>query len=80
MPTVNVTEFRNRLPYYLRQVRSGVQLHITCHGKNIAQLIPEPDEVEAARDRLGQLRGTMIIGDIIEPVAAEQWSADADNL
>ncbi len=79
MPQVNVTELRNRLPYYLRQVKNGVELHVTSHGKNIAQLIPEHNNVEAAQTRLDQLKGTMIIKDIIN-VDTTEWNADADNL
>ena len=79
MPQVNVTELRNRLPYYLQQVKSGVELHISSHGKNIAQLIPENDNVNAAQARLDQLKGTMIIKDIINADTTE-WNADADNL
>jgi len=79
MPQVNVTELRNRLPYYLQQVKNGVELHISSHGENIAQLIPEHNNVEAAQTRLDQLKGTMIIKDIVntDPV---KWNADADNL
>ncbi len=79
MPQVNVTELRNRLPYYLQQVKNGVELHISSHGENIAQLIPEHNNVEAAQTRLDQLKGTMIIKDIVNTDPAK-WNADADNL
>lgn len=79
MPQVNVTEFRNRLPYYLQQVKNGVELHISSHGKNIAKLIPEHNTVDAAQARLDKLKGTMIIKDIINTDTTE-WNADADNL
>ncbi len=79
MLQVNVTELRNRLPYYLELVRKGVELQITSHGRRIARLVPEEDEVEAARRRLDHLRGTMIIGDVVN-IPSEAWGADADNL
>lgn len=79
MPVVNVSEFRSRLPYYLRQVRNGAEYQITSHGKSIARLIPEIQDVEAARSRLRKLQGTMIVKDIVEPIEAD-WMADADNL
>jgi prevent-host-death family protein len=80
MPEVNVTELRQRLPYYLKQVEKGMELLITSRGKTIAKIVPEEDAVEAARKRLMSLRGTMITGDIQEPVPDTEWTADADNL
>ena len=80
MQQVNITELRNNLPRYLQQVRRGVELQVTSHGKSIARLIPEVDDVEAARERLINLRGTMITGNITDPVGEAEWGADADNL
>ncbi len=68
------------MPRYLQQVRRGVELQVTSHGKSIARLIPEVDDVEAARERLINLRGTMITGNITDPVGDVEWGADADNL
>lgn len=79
MQKVNVTELRNHLPHYLKQVQKGVELQVTSHGKNIARLVPEISAKDEAWNRLLQLRGTMIKGDIVEPVGVE-WNADADNL
>ncbi len=80
MQQVNVTELRSRLPYFLQQVKKGVELQITSHGKSIARIVPECNDVEEAQQRLLQLRGTMITGDIIEPIHDVEWGADADNL
>lgn len=79
MQKVKITDLRAHLPDFLKQVSNGEQIQITSHGKVIARLIPEVDQVEAARKRLDALRGTMIMGDIIEPIES-QWSTDADNL
>jgi prevent-host-death family protein len=79
MPQVSITEFRNHLPHYMKQVQKGVEFLITSHGKKIARLVPESDAVTEAHNRLMKLRGTMIKGDIIEPAGGE-WHADADNL
>ena len=79
MQQVNVTELRNRLPHYMKQVQRGVEFLVTSHGKNIARLIPEVSAKKEAQNRLLELRGTMIKGDILEPIGGE-WSADADNL
>ena len=79
MQQVKITDFRAHLPDFLKKVSNGEQIQITSHGKVIARLVPEFDEVEAAQNRLNELRGSMIIADIIEPLESE-WSADADNL
>ena len=79
MQRVNITEFRSNLPLYLQKVKTGVELQITSHGKSIARLVPEQDEVEKANARLLELRGTMITGNVVDPIDAE-WGGDADNL
>jgi prevent-host-death family protein len=80
MQQVNVTELRNNLPRYLQQVRKGAEIQVTSHGKSIARLVPDVDDVDAARQRLINLRGTMITGNITAPVVGEEWGGDADNL
>lgn len=79
MQQVKTTDLRAHLPDFLKKVQKGEQIQITSHGKVIARLVPEVNKVETAQKRLEALRGTMIVGDIIEPIDS-QWSADADNL
>lgn len=81
MTSVNVTELRQHLPEYLKQVQAGEEVVITLHGKTIARIVPDrkENEREAALKRLDELRGTVIAGDILAPLA-EEWTADADNL
>jgi prevent-host-death family protein len=79
MQQVNITELRSNLPQYLQKVKMGLELQITSHGKSIARIIPEHNDVEEAKKRLLQLRGTMIKGNIVDPIDLE-WGADADNL
>jgi len=79
MQQVKITELRAHLPDYLKLVSHGEQIQITNHGKTIARLVPDIDEIEAAQIRLNNLRGTMIIDDIIEPINTS-WSSDADNM
>ena len=79
MLQVKVTDLRANLPDFLKKVSHGEQIQITSHGKTIARLVPEADSVQAAQYRLDELRGTMIVGNIMEPLENE-WSADADNL
>lgn len=81
MNSVNVTELRQHLPDYLKQVQQGEEIEITLHGKTIARIVPDrkDSEREAALKRLEALRGKMIVGDILAPLDAE-WTGDADNL
>ena len=81
MTSVNVTELRQHLPEYLKQVQAGEAIAITLHGKTIAHIIPDhaKSEREAALSRLDALRGTVIVGDILAPLD-EEWLGDADNL
>ena len=81
MTSVNVTELRQRLPEYLRQVQAGEEIVITLHGKTIARIVPDVKENkrEAASLRLEALRGTVIAGDILGSLE-EEWTGDADPL
>lgn len=81
MTSVNVTELRQHLPDYLKQVQQGEEIAITLHGKTIARIVPEHRENrrDAALKRLRALHGTVIVGDILAPLE-EEWTGDADNL
>ncbi len=52
MSDINITELRQRLPYYLKQVEKGIELRITNRDKPIARIVPEKDKIETARKRL----------------------------
>ena len=79
MQQVKITDLRAHLPEFLKKVSNGEEIQITSHGKPVARLVPELTEVEAAQKRLDALRGTMMVGDVMEPLES-QWGADADNL
>ena len=79
MQQVKITDLRAHLPDFLRKVSNGEEIQITSHGKPVARLVPELTEVEAAQKRLDALRGTMMAGDVMQPLDS-QWNADADNL
>ncbi|HLF98793.1 MAG TPA: type II toxin-antitoxin system prevent-host-death family antitoxin [Methylococcaceae bacterium] len=81
MNAINVTELRQHLPEYLKQVQGGEEVVVTLHGKPIARIVPDRTESvrEAALKRLESLRGTMIVGDILAPLD-EEWNGDADHL
>lgn len=81
MKEINVTEFRQHLPDYLKQVGRGEEIILTSHGKIIARVLPNADVAGQARDRLEALRGKMILDDIIDNGDAdERWTADEDHL
>jgi prevent-host-death family protein len=79
MQRVKITDLRAHLPDYLKKVSNGEEIQITSHGKPVARLVPELTQVEAAQKRLDALRGTMMVGDVMQPLDS-QWNADADNL
>ncbi len=81
MTSINITELRQHLPEYLKQVQAGEEVVITVHGKAIARIVPDHKESEcdAADKRLKALRGTVIAGDILA-LLDETWAGDADNL
>ncbi|MCC6923486.1 MAG: type II toxin-antitoxin system prevent-host-death family antitoxin [Nitrosomonas sp.] len=49
MTSVNVTELRQRLPEYLKQVQRGEEVVITLHGKTIARIVSDRQENAAKR-------------------------------
>lgn len=81
MTSVSITELRQHLPDYLKQVQQGEEIAITSHGKTIARIVPDrqDDKREAALNRLATLRGKMLVGDVLAPLDVE-WAGDADNL
>ena len=79
MQQVKITDLRAQLTAFFKKVSKGEQIQITSHGKVIARLVPENNIVETAQKRLDALRGTVIVGDIMETLDSN-WSADADNL
>ena len=62
MTSINITELRQHLPEYLKQVQAGEEVVITVHGKAIARIVPDRQESErdAALKRLDALRSTEI--------------------
>lgn len=54
MNAVNITELRQHLPAYLKQVQAGQELAVTLRGKTIARIVPDSklSAREAAASRL----------------------------
>ena len=82
MHLVNVTDLRQHLPEYLKQVQKGEEIMITLHGKSIARIVPNfsDNKREQALKRLDTLRGKMILGDILSPLNNDEWTGDANHL
>jgi prevent-host-death family protein len=82
MSTINMTELRQHLPRFIGKVQAGEEIVITLRGKAVARIVPEVAESAAdlAIRRLDALRGSVIVGDVMNPFAGEEWSGDADSL
>lgn len=79
MRKVNVTDFRQRLPGYIKRVQQGEFIQITLHGKVVARLVPEQDAVEEAKKSLEGWRNSAHIGDIVSPIG-EAWEVQRDRV
>jgi len=79
MQKINVTDLRQHLQGYLKQVLRGESIQVTVHGKVVARLIPEKVVTEQARQALAGLRATASIGDLISPIEAD-WEATRDHM
>ena len=80
MQEINITELRRNLPSYLKRVAGGEEIRITNRGRVLARIVPDESPAEEARKRLERLRGSVILGDILEPLENAGWTADADHL
>ena len=80
MIQVNITDLRQHLPAYLKRVEAGEEIRITSRGRVVARIQPEQDPAEEARLWLENLRGSVILGDIVSPLEDMEWTADADHL
>lgn len=76
---VNVTQFRQQLPAYLRKVRAGASVSITSHGKVVARLMPQEDAATAAEARLVAMREKAAIVDAESPLGVK-WNAQSGRL
>jgi antitoxin (DNA-binding transcriptional repressor) of toxin-antitoxin stability system len=62
-------------------VQMGEEIAIANRGKVVARLVPDEQtsEQQIAMAQVLKWRGTVITGDIMEPLD-EVWTADDDNL
>ena len=80
MTRVSVSHLRQNLPAYLKRVQAGEPIQVTSHGRVIARIEPERDPAEDARRWLEELRGSVILGDVVASIADVEWAGDADHL
>ncbi len=72
---ISVSEFKAKSLGLFEQVaKSGIEIVVTKHGQPIAVVMPFK---EPPRNRQGgKLRGSLVAcGDIITPVATDEWEA-----
>jgi prevent-host-death family protein len=72
MPSVNISELKNNLSYYLRQVRQGTELTIKDRNRVIARLVPVPPEPDYDAE-LVELAAQGIVKLPAEPPDPELW-------
>ena len=79
---VSVSEFRQHLPHYLKQVQLGEEVKVTNRGKVIARLVPDDhlNKQQQALDKLVAWRKDMVVHDVIDTSDLAEWSHDEDNL
>jgi prevent-host-death family protein len=78
MSTVNVTDLRQNLPSYLKQVQKGQRIRITSRGKVIAELAPPRPAGDAAKAARALLKGSVRRYDRpFEPASPpEEWDVN----
>jgi prevent-host-death family protein len=79
MRKVSITDLRQHLQSYLKQVREGEPIQITQHGKVVARLMPEHNAADTARHQLQHWRESARIGDVLSPTGAD-WEAGHGRL
>ncbi len=75
MDTISISKFKAQCLGLLERVRkTGEPLLVTRRGHPVAQVVPPPPAARSSRSSYGCMRGTIeIVGDIVEPLAAEDW-------
>ncbi|UCF45604.1 MAG: type II toxin-antitoxin system Phd/YefM family antitoxin [Myxococcales bacterium] len=74
--TIVISEFKAKCLGILRRVqKTGRPVVVTRRGERVAEIHP-PSPVEPDADWLGSFEGRgRITGDLVEPIAAEDWEA-----
>ena len=72
METVGVSQFRENLLKFLRQVERGEKLTITSRGRALARVVPMDEDMKSARSSLRKLGDEAHIGDVISSIESGQ--------
>jgi prevent-host-death family protein len=76
MESVGVSQFRERLPFFMEKVKNGATITITSRGRVVARLVPVENERVAARRALDRLAQNAEVVDVLSPIDAD-WDAQA---
>jgi len=76
MESIGVSQFREKLPFFIEKVKNGAIITITSRGREVARLVPVEDERATARQTLDRLAETAQVGDVQAPIEAD-WDAQA---
>ena len=76
MESIGISQFREKLPFFIQKVQNGAIITITSRGREVARLVPVEDDRATARQALDRLAETAEVGDVLAPIAAD-WDAQA---
>ncbi|AHF01529.1 prevent-host-death protein [Thiomicrospira aerophila AL3] len=79
---VSISEFRQHLPQYLKQVQQGKEIQIANRGKVIARLVPDEQvaKQQKALEKLLAWQKHITMDDVVNTSDLATWSHDKDNL
>jgi antitoxin (DNA-binding transcriptional repressor) of toxin-antitoxin stability system len=75
--SVSMSEFREHLHVYVEKASAGELIQILRRGKIVAVLRPPGDRRELARQRLAELKGKAVVGDVVAPLGVP-WEGGRD--
>ena len=75
METVAVSNFREKIMKFLKEVENGSSIKITSRGKIVAQLVPPDFTSKKAKQKLIEIGRNAKMGDLVSPID-EEWSAN----
>jgi len=77
MDSIAISRFKATCLAVLERVRqTGLPILVTRRGEPVAQVLPPPPPEARAADSFGCMKGTAReVGDLLEPLPAEDWEA-----
>lgn len=74
MQNIAVSQLREKLPAFLKQVQNGETIIVMSRGNEVARLVPPVNESQKARAALKKLRKKCHVGDVLTPLNVD-WKA-----